>query len=417
MMVDLYRAPSTPEAKAFTSRLVEEVERVALKERPGGRSRDNLRNALGSLAWAMLACDKTREREFMVHLNGNWFTDKPIGRRPFKRALEGLEAAGLASLSFRGHYYRIEDVANFGKLTRYKPTKDLTNLASECGIGAEDDADRHFTRQRPDVPDLLVQGVGQTEPAPYAVDPWEHLECRRPGKRAGLFKPPATTLPTPRTPAMLTLANRVRDLSARIHEAGVRGTKFDHLLLMVYPGDALGRLYVKPYGFQAMPGGERLRVLLGGAPVAEVDVKASHLTLALGCIGVDEVESDPYGFPGFAREVAKRWAKFRFTEGRAREKWSEGTPPEIAAVPIGSVTDAVYRRWPALEGVAGDWQQWQGLEAGALLVAMERLKAPALPMHDGLVVPAWAAIPAADLIKGAYREVAGVTPMVEVRRP
>lgn len=407
MMVDLYREPSTPEAIALTSRLVEEVEKMAPKERPGGRTRKNLRDALGSLAWAMLACDKAPVREFMVPLNGNWFTGKPIGRHPFKSAINGLTAAGLASMSFRGHYYRIEGFPSFGRLTRYEPTNDFIDLAAGFGIGAGE-ADRHFTRQRPDVPDLLVEGVGQTKPAPYAVEPWEHLECRQPGERAGPFKLPATILPTPRTPAMLTLANRVRDLSARIHEAGVRGTKFGHLRLMVYPGDALGRLYVKPRGFQGMPKGERLRVLLGGAPVAEVDVKASHLTLALGSIGVDEVESDPYGFPGFAREVVKEWAKFRLSMGRTPSRWPKRTPAGIAALPIGGVTAAVYRRWPSLEGVGGDWQRWQGLEAGALLVAMERLEAPALPVHDSLVVPDWAVSRAVDLIKGAYWEVAGV---------
>jgi hypothetical protein len=216
----------------------------------------------------------------------------------------------------------------------------------------------------------------------------------------------------------LTLAERVRALSGRVYAAGVQGARFKQLRMVLFPGWAAGRIYVDPHDFQGAGGTERrLQVRLGGLSVAEVDVKASHLTLALGTLGVDQIVADPYAFPGLAREVVKHWAKVRLSVGRTPKRWPRRTTAEIAAVPVEVVTRAVYGRWPALEAVAGDWQRWQELEAQALLSAMERLDAPALPVHDALVVPQWAATAAGHMLRQAYQEVAGVEPMVAIRLP
>jgi hypothetical protein len=185
--------------------------------------------------------------------------------------------------------------------------------------------------------------------------------------------------------------------------------------MRVFEGDEVGRLYVRPAGFQELPPEHRLGVRIGGEPVAEVDVKASHLTLALGLLG-EMIPPDPYAFPGLPREAVKKWAVARLSTGKAPSRWPQDTPASIRAVRAGAVTKAVYSRWPALESLEGNWRRWQALEAKALLRAMELLSVPALPVYDALVVPQSAAEEARQAICEGYEGVARVSQRVEIRR-
>ncbi len=59
--------------------------------------------------------------------------------------------------------------------------------------------------------------------------------------------------------------------------------------------------------YQRMSEAERLRITINGEPVVEADVRASHLSIMHGLLGLPLPEGDPYEFTDVARSVAKAW--------------------------------------------------------------------------------------------------------------
>jgi hypothetical protein len=173
---------------------------------------------------------------------------------------------------------------------------------------------------------------------------------------------------------------------------------------------------------------DRLGILINGEAVVEVDISASFLTLLHAVLGLELPKGDLYAIPGVSRALAKGWINATISKGSPVKRWSQdmrekmGAEAKTSPVTVGA---AVLARYPFLgylpKALAGKpWAPAEDrlmshrlmfIEASIITQAMEKLAEDdvlALPMHDGLVVPASAKDAAMAAITAAGRQIAGV---------
>jgi hypothetical protein len=160
--------------------------------------------------------------------------------------------------------------------------------------------------------------------------------------------------------------------------------------------------------YQHMALQDRLGIRINGEAVVEVDISASYLTLMHAVLGMELPESDLYAIPGMSRPLAKGWINATISKGSPVKRWSADMRQALgaeAAIPPVTVGVAVLDRYPFLghppQAVAGrPWAPAEDrllshrlmfIEASIITQAMVKLAENgilALPMHDGLIVPA-----------------------------
>ena len=75
--------------------------------------------------------------------------------------------------------------------------------------------------------------------------------------------------------------------------------------------------------YQSMPEAERLaQITIDGEAVAEVDVKASQLSIMHGLLGLPLPDGDPYEFPDVPRSVVKSWILATIGKGSPVTRWA-----------------------------------------------------------------------------------------------
>jgi hypothetical protein len=180
--------------------------------------------------------------------------------------------------------------------------------------------------------------------------------------------------------------------------------------------------------YQRMPEAERLRITIAGEPVVEVDVRASHLSIMHGLLGLSLPEGDPYEFPGVPRPVAKAWITATLGKGTLVKRWARRTSkddPELLDVDPKRIGEIICDRYPFLRRPAQAAADKAGLntlthigppasllthrlmaiEAAALTGAMSVLHSRGIlarPMHDGLLVPVSGAGHVGSALDSAY---------------
>jgi hypothetical protein len=180
-----------------------------------------------------------------------------------------------------------------------------------------------------------------------------------------------------------------------------------------YPGfdfDRGGRLYsAGEDSYQNLPSEERLKLTINGEPVAEVDVRASFITILYAMHKLD-FEGDPYVISGLGsdgRQAVKMFVAATIGSGAPIEKWSrkhakdffEDTGLKLRKRwPLSLVAQATLERHPLLQwlsepinGRKRDWSDLMWIESQAILGTMLDLKrkyqVPSYPVHDSLIVP------------------------------
>jgi hypothetical protein len=180
--------------------------------------------------------------------------------------------------------------------------------------------------------------------------------------------------------------------------------------------------------YQRMSEARRLKLTINGEPVAEVDVQASHLSIMRGLLGLPLPDGDPYEFTEVPRSVAKAWITATLGKGTPVTKWAAKATkdsPELLRHDPKHIGQIICDRYPflrrpaqAVDGPAGLGRlahvgrptqllthRLMGIEVQALTGAMEYLQAwgvLALPMHDGLIVPASGVRYVGGGLQGAY---------------
>jgi len=157
---------------------------------------------------------------------------------------------------------------------------------------------------------------------------------------------------------------------------------------------------------------ERSHITMNGEAVAELDLSASYLSIALALLGSPAPEGDPYALPGLEetyRDAIKHWFVLFWQTGKAPQKWPKKTPSAVReSIKPQEIKGPAFARYPALKDVENilpetlrasipkPMQNWAvgqyltGVEASIMREAMLRilkLGGIVLPMHDGLIIP------------------------------
>jgi hypothetical protein len=152
--------------------------------------------------------------------------------------------------------------------------------------------------------------------------------------------------------------------------------------------DKGGRLYSDGEGnYQLMPEHKRLEMMINGEPVAEIDIKASHLTIYHAMVGEPlEGREDPYARAEIDRDVAKLWCTASFGNSAPKRKWSaemvkeyqKKTGQDLRKVAKASeLAKAMLSAFPALQKLKQHphiWADLQFKEAEAVIRTMLILK-------------------------------------------
>jgi hypothetical protein len=386
--------PVTAEAKAAVAELVGMVldheQATGERDRARGEGRLGvLRDATGRfVADLALGVDEGELLPQPCPKNRNEFGPRyPLAYRPFIAAHDAFRdrRPSLIEEVTKGVRQPAGGGKWQGRVGTVRPTPVLVGLLRRHGI-AEGTAFRHF-RWDGKAPPLMLRTASE----------WCGLE-----KVQG-------------RPMRVAVTEQTRELTAEVVElnasakAKVVGVEFAGWSRIFGEGDREGfawdrggRLYAHPGGsYQRLPAADRQTLTIDGGPVAEVDIRASHLTLAYACLGhslkrhaAQHGYEDPYAIRGVPRGVVKGWMVAALTLGKHPGKWPRKqleSDPELAGYSIGDVTRAVLELHPILDDLGSlSWGKLQFLESLVVIGAMKRLNGdgiPALPVHDSLIVP------------------------------
>ena len=198
-----------------------------------------------------------------------------VGQHRFWRLIDALAAAGLVGCRLGVRFTAPFDTFG-GKATVLWPTGDLVALAAAHGVTVA-------TRREDWQADCEALGK------PPKVAARRLVEC---APLNGIVPLPLDA-DRDREAAMCEAVERLNAAVAGVEIRGCPGIafqrRFQHSL------DFGGRHYAVGGGYQTMPEAERLKITMDGAPVCEVDVAASQLTVLLGLPGRRELpEGDLY---------------------------------------------------------------------------------------------------------------------------
>jgi hypothetical protein len=355
------------------------------------------------------------------------FDDDPVKYETFTNVLNGLKALELIGhQSGRTRFRKSEfDPGEFvstslpGRASRFWPTSTLLRLAARYGIDT-DNVCEHFAPEPPMHPVVLKDYAGGR------------------GKK----KIKGGRVKFKDTPESARIVQDVRELNQFL--AGVKLTGGEHEgYIRVFHNRSWkkgGRLYSVggPHGYQQMPEKQRHKMTINSEPVAEIDIKASQLTIYHAMVGEPlEGSSDPYARAGIDRWTAKKWVVVSFGNGAPCRRWpaealddyedhrqehKQKTGVDLPNLPKASqVARTMLEAFPALKKLGHDLELWAHLQyreatavIGTMLILMRTHNVRSLSMHDGLIVPKSKAELAKGILTREFRRVIGVAPMLTV---
>lgn len=413
--VNLDRHPDTAAARAFVGAVQPCVVAHLDRTRPMGAK--GLATLTGDLGAILAGIMRPGVQGSYVRANRRpgapMWERAPIGRDRFWRLADALGKAGLVEHVNGGRAPGRDLDGRGGNPAALRPLPSLIDLATSQGCTGE-------TRKA----DWRVDAALRA--APVDVTDAQLVSC----------------LPVKGVPMTLaddmqaTLAGMRRDLraaNALNARADIRGAGQTVWMVRRFRHSPMfgGRFYAPHV---TLSEDERAAITIDGEAVAEVDVKASQLTILLGITGQAEVTGDPYDFPGLPRGVVKAWCVQTLGTGSPIKQWGGGTDPEVRKVKPRAVWEALRPRYPfladlpallppgTLAGLPDDWHGWAAgqwvvqLEATIIARAIADLGLfgiVALPVHDSLIVQTGQAMAAVRTLEAAFREVAGIVPRID----
>jgi hypothetical protein len=347
------------------------------------------------------------------------FTHDPVKYDMFVRALDGLRALELVGHRKGQTRYRKSefDPGEFvstslpGRAARSWATGKLLRLAAEYGIDSSNIGE-HFALEPPKHPLVLRD---------YATGRGRNREQGRIVK----YK---------RTPETERLEADIRELNDFLARFDLRGgTHYGYTRVFNnLSWKAGGRLYSPgERSYQQMPEAERLKMTINGKSVAEIDIKASQLTIYHAMVEEPlEGSSDPYAHAGIERQIAKQWVVASFGNGKPITRWpskmiedyKKDTGNNLSKLAKAKdVARKMLDAFPALQRLEDHSNLWADLQyreaeavIGTMLILMREHRVPSLSMHDGIIVPRSKADLAKAVLTREFLRVVGVEPMVTV---
>lgn len=198
-----------------------------------------------------------------------------------------------------------------------------------------------------------------------------------------------------------------------------------------------GRLYAEGGSYQSLNSEERLTLKIDDECVAEVDIKASHLTLMYfvaraldNSIPELDPDKDLYHIEGIPRPIVKQWIVAYSAKLKPLTRWSEeateklsGQGIDVIDYEVKEVGEAVSSEYPfiyTLPSTAVNWGYLQRREADALIATMRRLAneydVPSYPVHDSLIVKRSDIFLVTRVMKESFSSIIGFTPVLKVSK-
>jgi len=348
------------------------------------------------------------------------FKHDPVKYDVFMRVLEGLKALELVGYrKGKTRYRKTEfDPGEFvsaplkGRAARFWATTKLLKLAEHYGIHSGN-VGEHFAPEPPKHPLVLKD---------YATGRGRNREK---GKIIRNYK---------RTPETERLEADIRELNEFLARFNLTGGRHDGYTRVFnnHSWKAGGRLYSGGKdSYQRMPEVKRHKMTINGEPVAEIDIKASFLTMYHALVGKPlEGSSDPYARTGLDRSIAKLWMVASFGNSKPAKRWpaemiedyrkdtGKDLPEQAKAKDVARKMLETFPALKRLEDHNDIWADLQFREAeaviGAMLILMRTHGVPSLSMHDGIIVPRSKADLAKTVLTREYQRVVGVVPMLTV---
>lgn len=315
-----------------------------------------------------------------------------------------------------------------GKLTRYRATPRLLEIAAGHGITPEN-VGEHF-----------------------------RIEFEMPKELIVLTKP---SVRTPNTPRVAKLRSDVAELNDFFAKQTLTPSTIKHLgwvrmfhgYTEGYRWNKGGRLYSQPQGpncYQNLPEASldahrltRSQMRINGERVVEIDISSSYLTIFYAlCDQPLDAAQDAYanilGPTPLDRQVAKFWINASFGKSKLLSGWSKklvkscetqlakkglsGFDPKL--YPMKTIKEKVLEHHPLLarwggviRGRVRDYGDLMYIESEAIIGAMLELmrdhQVPSLPEHDSLIAP----VSKFGVAKGAlihhFRMQTGVAPRLD----
>lgn len=381
---------------------------------------------------AAILCDFLRAAEM-----GRWsyrpfrpasFTGERIGFRPFTTAIDDMAREGMVEL-VKGHQQWTEDGSGDGAksalwsmATRLRPTEWLLRYMADAGLTAETWRD-HFELIEPDQP--LVKD-------PIVL---KRSNVRHRGEKYRGYRMRVDLT----DPAIRALHDRMNKLNRFIMKHVVaprplRGFQriFNNAEAPDFNLNKGGRLYAVGGGYQTMPKEERPELTIDGEAVAEIDVKASHISILATLRGMPlRPDEDPYDIAELPRPLVKAVVTMTLGHDRFHTRWPSENKQRLEeklgvanlgkAYPLKKVLPLITAKLPAM----ADWGKaeiscfdLQFIESEAMFLAVERLaydhEVVSLPLHDSLIVPVSQLALAKRILANAFEEVTGHRPQLTV---
>lgn len=326
----------------------------------------------------------------------NSFSGERVGYKNYVKIRDALEGNGLLEVVYGGNKQApFEDYVGVKfapyKAARLRPTAALLEIAKSFGIEPTTVYD-HYTDEKAD-------GLpASTKPVVLRSSSFRYRDLKRRGD----------DLSYAMTPALERMSAQIESLNAFLQTFDITGPAVSGLYRLFGNGDQEdfdwnkgGRLYDRG-GYQNADEGERLRMTISGAPVVEIDINASQLTIYAALTGCAlSADHDPYDIEGLDRRYVKAWVTATLGHDRFHKQW----PPDLRrsllaagldvkgdfAMPaVGSRIMEVHSFLRDRPSTKIDWGDLQFIESeaifGTMLHLMDAYDIPALPVHDSLIV-------------------------------
>jgi hypothetical protein len=425
------RAHATSEsAKALVAKLSSMVEehtiQAGLRKKKRKNTAGKLEYATGAFLADLLRPLDAEEPNGWVYrsLQAKSFTGGAVPRLTFEQLLDGLK--GLAFLDHvLGHKVSGEPEDTMQYASRFRATPALLRFCREHGLEPTRVPD-HFEFEY-DLPKHPVE-----------------LRARKLKNFFSSAEPIGKPMEFERTGFVEVMETSIRELNEFFAKQTLRGGLHQGYIRIFQNGDDPafrwnkgGRFYSQPFvdSYQVMSAARRAEMTINGEPVAEIDIRASYLTIfmSLHQLQLDPTK-DPYELPGLGpehRPAVKAWMVATFGSAKPITRWPPRMlqkSPELRQHRVADITQPAFTKYPALRSwgerlndrIYG-WADLMWLESAVMFSTMLDLMrehhTPSLSVHDSLIVPASRAEVAREAIKARFHAQQKATPLLKINLP
>lgn len=356
-----------------------------------------------------------------------------LGYRAFKDVIDGLQREGFLEV-IAGYIEPTALIYGVGVATRFRATPKLIELAKVFNIIPELWSYHFSAAPRPlKVADpIMLKATSRNEGKVDRQKGWISE------KQKGVSLPVDYALPH-----VAAYAEEVNQITAYFAKQDIQPAHLYHRFVRIFgEGDKEGadfsrggRIYAHGIGigYQNVRKQIRRQMTISGEPIAEVDLRASYLTILHQRLGVPLPANDPYDMPDVPRGIVKTWVSMTLGNGKLLTRWPDPVKQDWldheanngvdlqAAHPFRKTQRLIIDHLPLFEEWVKNpigWGELQFAESTAIIDAVKTLAfdhdIPALPLHDALLVPESKATIAAQCLLRSFHKHVGIWPHITV---